>query len=162
VLNAGYYGFPDQTARAWRNGWFHTGDAFRQDEEGNFYFVDRIKDCIRRRGENISSFEVETHVNEHPAVQESAAIPVPDARGRLFDEEVKIVVVLGDGMHLEPAELIEFLIPRMPRFMIPRYVEFVDVLPKTQNLKTRKFLLRENAVNGQTWDRQKAGVELPR
>ena len=78
-MNVGYWKMPEKTAEAWRNGWFHTGDGFRLDEDGWFYFVDRMKDAIRRRGENISSFEVEAAVNQHPAVQESAAIGVPSS-----------------------------------------------------------------------------------
>jgi carnitine-CoA ligase len=162
ALNGGYFGMPDRTAEAWRNGWFHTGDGLKQDDEGNFYFVDRIKDCIRRRGENISSFEVETAVAQHPAVQDCAVIPVPHPDGGAFDEEVKAVVVLCPNEKLSPEELIEFLAPRMPRFMVPRYVEFVAQLPKTDNMKTRKYELRQNPLNDNTWDREAAGVQIPR
>ncbi len=152
VLNAGYYGMPDATARAWRNGWFHTGDGFKYDEDGNFYFVDRLKDAIRRRGENVSSFEVESFVNQHPKVAESAAIAVP---AEVTEDEIKICVVVRVGEELAPEELIEFLAPRMPRFMIPRYVEIVESLPKTQGtMRTRKVELREAVVNGSTWDRE--------
>jgi len=152
TLNAGYYGMPEATARAWRNGWFHTGDGFKYDEDGNFYFVDRLKDAIRRRGENVSSFEVESFVNQHPKVAESAAVAVP---AEISEDEIKICVVVRAGEALEPAELIEFLTPRMPRFMIPRYVELVPALPKTQGtLRTRKVELREAVVSGTTWDRE--------
>jgi crotonobetaine/carnitine-CoA ligase len=151
---------PEKTAAAWRNGWFHSGDGFTRDESGNYYFVDRIKDAIRRRGENISSFEVESAVNEHPAVAESAVIGVPS---ELSEDEVKVIVVLHPGVALLPEELITFLVPRMPRFMIPRYVEFVEELIKTDSTqRTQKFALRENALNDRTWDREKAGIELPR
>ncbi len=160
VINAGYWKMPEKTAEAWRNGWFHTGDAFREDEDGNFYFVDRMKDAIRRRGENISSFEVEAGVNSHPAVQESAVIGVPSELG---EEDVKAIVVLLPDQSLEPRDLIEFLIPRMPRFMIPRYIEIVEALPKTDaTFRTQKVKLRENALNEQTWDREKASITLPR
>ena len=160
VINAGYWKMPEKTAAAWRNGWFHTGDAFREDEDGNFYFVDRMKDALRRRGENISSFEVEAGVNSHPAVQESAVIGVPSDLG---EEDVKAIVVLLPSQTLEPRELIEFLIPRMPRFMIPRYIEIAKALPKTDvTFRTQKVKLRENALNEQTWDREKAGISLPR
>jgi crotonobetaine/carnitine-CoA ligase len=107
---------PEKMAEAWRNGWFHTGDAFTEDEDGNFYFVDRIEDAIRRRGENISSFEIEGDVNAHLAVVESAAVAVPSELG---EDDVKVVVVLHPGEQLDPAALIEWLIPRMPPFMIP-------------------------------------------
>jgi crotonobetaine/carnitine-CoA ligase len=160
VMSAGYWKMPEKTAEAWRNGWFHTGDAFREDGDGNFYFVDRVKDAIRRRGENISSFEVEAGVNSHPAVQESAAIGVPSELG---EEDVKAFVVVRPNESLDPRDLIEFLVPRMPRFMIPRYVEIVEALPKTDStLRVRKATLRENALNEQTWDRESAGVLIPR
>ena len=160
IITSGYFHMPDKTAEAWRNGWFHTGDGFTRDVEGNYFFVDRIKDAIRRRGENISSFEVESVVNEHPAVAESAVIGVPSA---LSEDEVKVVVVLHPGVSLLPEDLIAFLVPRLPRFMIPRYVEVVGELAKTDSTqRTQKFALRENALNERTWDREEAGVELPR
>jgi carnitine-CoA ligase len=160
VMNAGYWGMPDKTAEAWRNGWFHTGDGFMYDEDGNFYFVDRMKDALRRRGENISSFEVEAGINQHPAVQETAVIAVPSELG---EDEVKAVCVVAQGQSVTPEELIEFLAPRMPRFMIPRYLEFVDALPKTDaTFRVRKVELRENALNENTWDREKAGIKLPK
>jgi crotonobetaine/carnitine-CoA ligase len=160
TMNAGYFNMPAETAHAWRNGWFHTGDAFKYDEDGNYYFVDRIKDAIRRRGENISSFEVEAYVSRHPAVQECAAVAVPAEHS---EDEVKVVVVVADGAELDPKELIEFLIPTMPRFMIPRYVEVIDALPKTPTMRVRKVELRaEGAVTDSTWDREAAGVQLPR
>lgn len=154
VMNAGYYGMPEQTARAWRNGWFHTGDGFRYDEDGNYYFVDRMKDAIRRRGENVSSFEVEAFVSRHPKVAESAAVAVPS---ELTEDEIKICVVVRPGEELTPEELIDFLAPLMPKFMVPRYVEFIDGLPKTQGtMRTRKVELRDAAVNEGTWDREAA------
>ncbi len=154
VMNAGYYGMPEQTARAWRNGWFHTGDGFRYDEDGNFYFVDRMKDAIRRRGENVSSFEVEAFVSRHPKVAESAAVAVPS---ELTEDEIKICVVVRPGEELSPEELIDFLVPLMPKFMVPRYVEFIEGLPKTQGtMRTRKVELRDAAVNERTWDREAA------
>ncbi len=160
IITSGYFQMPEKTAAAWRNGWFHSGDGFTRDAEGNYFFVDRIKDAIRRRGENISSFEVESAVNEHPAVAESACIGVPS---ELSEDEVKVVVVLHPGETLLPEDLITFLIPRMPRFMIPRYVEFVEELTKTDSTqRTQKYALRENARNEQTWDREKAGMQLPR
>jgi crotonobetaine/carnitine-CoA ligase len=160
IITPGYFGMPEKSAEIWRGGWFHTGDGFRCDEDGNFYFADRIKDAIRRRGENISSFEVEAMVNEHPAVLESAAIGVPSEHS---EDEVKVIVVPRPGMALDPRELIEFLIPRMPRFMVPRYVEVAAELPKTDaTQRTQKHRLRAHALNAATWDREAAGVELPR
>jgi crotonobetaine/carnitine-CoA ligase len=158
VLNAGYWQLPDATAEAWRNGWFHTGDGFRYDDDGNYYFVDRIKDAIRRRGENISSFEVEAYVGEHPDVMESAAIAVP---ADVTEDDVKVIVVAKPGATLTPEALFDFLLPRMPRFMLPRYIEIVDELPKTPTLRTRKVALRDQARNARTWDREAAGVTIP-
>jgi crotonobetaine/carnitine-CoA ligase len=160
TLNAGYLGMPEATVAAWRNGWFHTGDAFTRDEGGNHFFVDRVKDAIRRRGENISSFEVESLVNDHPGVLESAAVAVPSEWG---EDEVKVVVVPKDGTTLDPAELIRFLIPRMPRFMVPRFVEICAELPKTDaTRRVKKAELRADARNDRTWDREAAGLDVPR
>jgi crotonobetaine/carnitine-CoA ligase len=160
IITSGYFHMAEKTAEAWRNGWFHSGDGFTRDSDGNYFFVDRIKDAIRRRGENISSFEVESAVNEHPAIAESAVIGVPSELG---EDEVKVVVVLESGRSLSPEDLITFLIPRMPRFMIPRYVEVVETFAKTDSTqRTQKFALRENALNDRTWDREKAGMQLPR
>ena len=151
MLNAGYWRMPDKTAEAWRNGWFHTGDAMRYDEEGTFYFVDRIKDAIRRRGENISSFEVEAYVTEHPDVLECAAIGVP---AELTEDDVKIVVVPRPDSGLTHEALYDFLAPKMPRFMLPRYIEFAASLPKTPTLRVQKVQLRLDAHNPNTWDRE--------
>lgn len=160
AMNAGYFGDPEKTAAAWRNGWFHTGDAFRQDEEGNYYFVDRKKDALRRRGENISSFEVEAYVDEHPDVVESAAIGVPSEFG---EDDVKVCVVRAESSQLTPEALIEFLVKSMPRFMIPRYVEFIDALPKTDaTARTKKAELKQDPLGPNVWDRERSGIELPR
>ena len=148
TLMAGYYKRPEATAEAWRNLWFHTGDLFRMDEEGNFYYLDRIKDSIRRRGENISSLEVEREVDDYPGVLECAVVGVPSELG---EEEVKVTLVSGEPA-VEPRALIEFLEQRLPAFMIPRYVEILSELPKTATEKVRKELLRESGV-GDSWDR---------
>jgi crotonobetaine/carnitine-CoA ligase len=160
TMNAGYLGMPERTAEVWRNGWFHTGDAFTYDQGGNFYFVDRTRDCIRRRGENVSSFDVEVETNEHPLVLESAAIGVPSEYG---EEEIKILVVPVPDADLTAEDLINFLIPRMPRFMVPRYVEFVPELVKTEaTFRVKKYLLRDDPINTATWDREAAGITIPR
>jgi crotonobetaine/carnitine-CoA ligase len=157
TLSQGYFGLPEKTASAWSNGWFHTGDAFRQDKDGNYFFIDRFKDAIRRRGENISSFEVEAHVNAHPEVSESAAIAVPS---EWSEDEVKIVVVLNNGSELAAKSLASFLTDTMPAFMVPRYIEFVDSLPKTDaTLRVKKNELRVDALNAETWDREKPDIE---
>ncbi len=160
MLCSGYHGRPEKTAAAWRNGWFHTGDAFRCDTAGNYYFVDRFKDAIRRRGENISSFEVEALTNAHPGVAESAAIAVPS---EWAEDEVKVVVVRMPDSGLDAETLVQDLIETMPRFMVPRYVEFVDSLPKTDaTQRIKKVELRADALNEHTWDRELAGIELPK
>ncbi|GIK50186.1 MAG: AMP-binding protein [Hyphomonadaceae bacterium] len=151
MLNAGYFNMPEATARAWRNGWFHTGDGFRRDADGNYYFVDRLKDAMRRKGENISSLEVEAHVRTHPSVLEVAAIAAPSEFGP-GEDEVKVLVVLRPGAALEPSALLDFLEPSMPRFMLPRYVEIVEDLPKTQTARVRKVELRAKAFTERTWD----------
>ncbi|WP_416897387.1 MAG: AMP-binding protein [Minwuia sp.] len=157
AMNSGYHNNPEATAKAWRNGWFHTGDAFRMDAEGNFYFVDRMKDAIRRRGENISSFEVESDVGAHPSVREVAAIAVPN---EMSEDEVMVVVAPVEGKTIDPVELIEFLTPRMAHFMVPRYVRIVDELPKTPTAKVQKVELRSEGVTADTWDREAAGIRL--
>jgi carnitine-CoA ligase len=151
-LNQGYFGMPEESLRAWRNGWFHTGDAFCKDSSGDFYFVDRLKDSIRRRGENISSFEVESIVNTHTDIAESAAVAVPSELG---EDDVKIVAVRKPNAHLSEVALIDYLAPIMPRFMIPRYVEFVDELPKTPTDRIQKGVLRSAGITERTWDRER-------
>jgi crotonobetaine/carnitine-CoA ligase len=158
-MNSGYYKNPEATAEAWRNGWFHTGDCFRRDEAGYYYFVDRRKDAIRRRGENISSFEVEAEVVAFPAVREAAAYGVPSD---LSEDDVMITVAPVDGHRIDPEELIHFLIDRMAYFMVPRYIRILDELPKTPSAKVQKHLLRDEAVTPDTWDREKAGIKVKR
>jgi crotonobetaine/carnitine-CoA ligase len=121
--------------------------------------MDRLKDYIRRRGENISSFEVERVVDSHPKVLESAAIGVKSEVG---EDEVMIVVVLKEGETVAPEELLSYCEPRMPYFAVPRYVEFVDRLPKTPNEKVQKAKLREAGVTTETWDRESIGYKVKR
>jgi crotonobetaine/carnitine-CoA ligase len=162
VLNSGYKDMPEATANAWRNGWFHTGDQLRVDEHGDWAFIDRAKDAIRRRGENISSYEVEAEVLSHPDVDQVAAIaiPNPDMEQSAGDEEVKVVVVPVTGHTIDPLALTEYLIPRMPRHMVPRFIEVVDELPRTPSFKIKKADLRAAGVTSGTWDREKAGIRL--
>jgi carnitine-CoA ligase len=159
AMNHGYAGDPAATAAAWRNGWFHTGDGFRRDAEGNFFFVDRLKDAIRRRGENISSFEVESEVLAFHAVRESAAIPV---KSDVAEDEVMVVIATRPGVAFDPAELIEFLRPRMAHFMVPRYVRVVEALPRTPTGKIQKMLLRADGITADTGDRVAAGIVIKR
>ncbi len=151
TISHGYHDHPDATAKAWRNGWFHTGDAFRCDEAGDFYFVDRIKDAIRRRGENISSFEVETAVCEFPAVKEAAAVGVPSPYG---EEEILVVVTPAPGHTVVAADLVRFLQERLAHFMVPKYVRVIPELPKTPTQKVQKVVLRDAGITPDTWDRE--------
>jgi carnitine-CoA ligase len=155
----GYAGNPIATAAAWRNGWFHTGDGFKRDAEGNFYFVDRLKDAIRRRGENISSFEVESEVLAYPAIREAAAIAV---KSEIAEDEVCAVVAIKEGEAFDPGALIEFLRPRMAHFMVPRYVRVVEALPRTPTAKIEKVKLRAEGLTTDTWDREAAGIVVKR
>lgn len=159
TMMTGYYNMPDKTLEAYRNLWFHSGDLGRKDEDGYFYFVDRKKDALRRRGENISSFEVERAINTHPAVLESAAVAV---KSELAEDEVKICVVLQPGATLDPEELIRYADERMPYFAVPRYVEFLEALPKTPTERIQKYLLKAAGVTPTTWDRERAGVKVTR
>jgi len=159
AMNHGYYKNPEATAEAWRNGWFHTGDAFNYDENGYFYFVDRIKDAIRRRGENISSFEVEAEITAFDDAGEAAAIPVPSELG---EDDVMVVVAPAPGKSLDPLSLFQFLEPRMAHFMLPRYIRIVDELPKTPTQKVQKHLLKDDGITGDTWDREAEGIVVKR
>lgn len=155
----GYFGMDDKTVEAWRNLWFHTGDRVVRDEQGWFRFLDRLKDAIRRRGENISSFEVEQVLLQHESVSAVAVYPVAS---ELAEDEVACAVVLADGAAPDPEALIRHCEPRLAYFAIPRYVRFVRELPLTTNGKVRKAVLRELGVTEDAWDREAAGVRLRR
>ena len=159
-LTQGYIGDPAGTAAAWRNGWFHTGDAFRCDDDGYYSFHDRYKDALRRRGENISSFEVERELVAHPGVAEAACVAVGGNHD--VDDEVKVFLVVAPGADLDLPELVEFLAGRMAHFMVPRYYEVVDALPKTETMRVRKHVLRDGGNGPATWDREAAGLHVTR
>ena len=159
TLNSGYYGMPDKTAEAYRNAWFHTGDGLKVDEDGYYYFVDRIKDALRRGGENISSFEVEAVINSHPAVAESAVVAVK-SEYHGGEDELKACVVLEPVQTLAPEGLLAWCDDRMPRFCVPRYIEFMGSVPKTPTEKVMKGKLRDQGVTPATWDRKAAGYKL--
>ena len=159
ALNSGYYKNPEATAQAWRNGWFHTGDGFRKDEHGNYFFVDRMKDAIRRRGENISSFEVEAEILTHPKIRECAVVAVPN---EMAEDDVLAIVAPATGAAVDPLELLEFLKPRLAHFMLPRYVRIMTDLPRTPTQKVEKYILRQQGLTSDTWDREKAGVKICR
>lgn len=148
---------PEATAAAWRNGWLHTGDAFRRDAAGNFFYVDRVKDSIRRRGENILSFEVEAEALAHPDVREAAAVA---ARSPLGEDDVMICVAAAEGRSVDPAELFEFMRARMAYFMGPRYVRVLAELPRTPTAKVEKHKLRAEGPVAGTWDREEEGIKV--
>jgi crotonobetaine/carnitine-CoA ligase len=154
----GYFKMPNQTAEAMRDGWFHSGDMVSADPDGYLRFVDRIKQSIRRRGENISSWEVEQIVDAHPQVLESAAVGVPSELG---EEEVKICVVLRPGVTLDPVDIVRWCETRMAYFMVPRYVELRETLPKTATERIEKYKLKEEGTT-RAWDREAAGYVLNR
>lgn len=159
AMNHGYNNNPQATADAWRNGWFHTGDAFIRDADGDYRFVDRLKDAIRRRGENISSYEIEVELLSHPSIREAAAIPVPS---EFSEDEVLVVLAPASGASLDPEEIIQHLLPRMARHMVPRYIRIVDELPKTPTAKVEKHVLRAEGLTADTWDRERAGIAIRR
>jgi crotonobetaine/carnitine-CoA ligase len=147
---SGYFNMPEKTVEAWRNLWFHTGDRVVREADGAFRFVDRIKDAIRRRGENISSFEVEQVLLSHPSVAACAVYPV---RSELAEDEVMAALVAREGQCIDPAELLAFCESRLPYFALPRYVDLLPELPRTENGKVQKYKLCERGVTAITWDR---------
>jgi len=159
VGTTGYYKKPEATLELFKNGWIHTGDLGRMDEDGHFFFVDRKKQAIRRRGENISSFEVESVISSHEAVLESCAVGVPSELG---EEEVKAVVVLKEGCSVTEEELIRWCEPRMAYFAIPRYIAIRDSMPKTPSERIEKFKLKKEGITADCWDREAAGIVLQR
>jgi len=161
IMMAGYYKMPEATVTEMRNLWFHTGDRGYLDEDGYLYFVDRKKEAIRRRGENISAYEVEMLIARHPKVLEVAAIPVPS---EFTEDEVMVYIVLRPGERVSPEEIIHFCNENMAYFMVPRFVEFVESLPKTPSEKIEKYKLKGMALEnmGRLWDREKAGIKIKR
>ena len=153
LMSDGYHGIPEATAASRRNLWFYTGDLLRRDAEGWYYFVGRRAENIRRRGENISSFEVEEVVKLHPAVADAAAYGVPS---ELTEDDVMVAVVLREGAALAPNELTDFCAERMARHMVPRYVDMVDDLPRTPTSKVMKEALRTRGITPAAWDREAA------
>jgi crotonobetaine/carnitine-CoA ligase len=159
VGSTGYYNQPEATLELFKNNWIHTGDLGRMDEDGYFYFVDRKKQALRRRGENISSFEVESVINSHPAVLESAVVGVPSDVG---EEEVKAVVVLKDDHSATEEELVRWCESRMAYFAIPRYIAIRAEMPKTPSERVEKFKLKNEGITEDCWDREEAGIVLQR
>ena len=158
VMVEEYYRMPEATLEAFANLWFHTGDRGRMDERGNFYFIDRMKDCIRRRGENISSWELEKVITSMDDVAEAAVIGVPS---ELTEEEV-LAVVVPTSDDLAPERILDEVQDRMPHFAVPRYVKFVAELPKTPSQRIEKYKLREQGLSGEVWDREDHGYVVKR
>ena len=152
----GYHKMSDATVTAWNDLWFHSGDRVVEDEAGWFKFIDRIKDVIRRRGENISSLEVETALLQHPRISQVAVYGVPSELG---EEEVMATIVMADE-ELTPEELVAFCRDRLAYYAIPRFVRFADELPVTENGKVRKAALRDLGREGADWDREALGLRV--
>jgi crotonobetaine/carnitine-CoA ligase len=150
VLMDGYWGMPDATLAAFKDQWFHTGDVLTEDKDGWFYFVGRRKDIVRRRGENISSAEVEMDIENHPEVMECTVVGVPS---EMTEEEVMACIVLKEGSRLSPEELCDWCSTRMAKFMVPRFVKFLPSLPKTPTDKVEKFKLIAQG-SASAWDRE--------
>lgn len=157
TITHGYLNMPVESGAAWRNGWFHTGDVVIRREDGSYIYVDRQKDSIRRRGENISSLEVEVELRAHPDVLDVAVVAVPSEHS---DDEVMAFVEVKEGAQVDCEELITFVLPRMPHYMVPRYIQVVDELPRTPTGKLRKVELRQQGVGPATWDREASRVTV--
>src|SRR5262249_7604312 len=153
IMMLGYYKMPEATVRDSRNLWFHTGDRGYLDEDGYLYFVDRKKEAIRRRGENISAYEVEMLAAKHPDVLEVAAVPIASEVG---EDEVMLYVVPKPGCRPREDDIVRFCNAHMAYFMVPRFVAFIDALPKTASEKIEKYKLKSwaEARRGELWDRE--------
>lgn len=159
TMFSGYYNKPDETIQAFRNLWFHTGDRGYVDEDGYLWYVDRKKEAIRKSGEMLSPSDVEKVLNSHPDVAECAVVGVPSELG---DDEVKAVIVVRAGSSIEPSTLIKFCEGKIAYFMIPRFIEFRERLPKTPSERIEKYKLKENDPSAKLWDRVAAGYKLSR
>ena len=159
IISTEYLGMPDKTIESRRDLWFHTGDALRRDAEGWYYFVDRVKDALRRRGENISSFEVEAVLRSHAAVADCAVVGVP-AEQQGGEDEVMAFIVPHAGQAIDYPDLAAWCDARMPAFMVPRYFDCLAELPRTPTEKVRKKELRERGAGPGTWDRAAAAPAI--
>lgn len=157
IIMQGYFGMPEQTVRAWRNLRFHSGDAGYLDADGHLYFVDRLGDRIRRKAENISSYDIEYAAATYPGVLECAAVGVPASHS---EDEVKLYLRCSDNSAVDLRDLFTHLVANLPHSMVPRYIELVDELPRTPTDKIRKQALRERGVTATTWDYKAAGLSI--
>jgi crotonobetaine/carnitine-CoA ligase len=157
----GYLNKPDATAETLTDGWLHSGDLARWDEEGFLYFLGRKKDIVRRAGENVAAAEVENVLRSHPQVLEAAVVPVPD---ELRGEEVKAYVALVEGMGADsvpPVELVDFCRERLSKHKVPRYIEYrEEPFPRTPSMRVKKSALIAEVEDPfkDAWDRDR---ELP-
>ncbi|MBN9063627.1 MAG: ATP-dependent acyl-CoA ligase [Rhizobiales bacterium 65-9] len=156
---SGYYNMPEKTVEAWRNLWFHSGDRVVRESDGHYRFIDRIKDTIRRRGENVSSWEVEQILLAHPAIGACAVYPLPSELG---EDEVAVAIQLRPGAALTPEEALRHCEGKLAYFALPRFLTFVEALPLTENGKISKPTLRAAGVRAETWDREKSGYQVKR
>jgi crotonobetaine/carnitine-CoA ligase len=153
VLYTGYWHKPEATAEAMRGGWHHTGDLAKLDDENYLTFVDRKKDAVRRRGENVSSVQLEMAVASHPKITEAAVVAVPS---EMTEDDIKVCIVVSEPV--SPEELFAFFRSKLPYFAIPRYVEVIDALPKTATMRVQKHLLRTAGASSATWDLEQLGL----
>lgn len=158
ALSCGYFNAPEKTVEAWRNLWFHTGDQVERSGDGWFRFRDRISDSIRRRGENISSFEVEQVIRLHPSVAQVAAYALPSSLG---EDEVAAAIVPAPGETITEVEVVHWCAGRLAYFAVPRYLRIMDALPLTENGKVRKAQLRAAGAEP-CWDREVEGIAVSR
>ncbi|BFM08275.1 ATP-dependent acyl-CoA ligase [Halioxenophilus aromaticivorans] len=157
VMFMGYWRRPEETLKLMRNMWFHTGDIGKFDEDGFFYFVDRKKDYLRRRGENISSFEMESAFSQHTALAEVAVHAVPSDKG---EDDVKVTAVLHPGAALAEQDLFHWSTDVVPYYALPRYIEFRSELPKNPQGRVLKYLLREEGKTANTWDLEDTDIQV--
>ena len=147
IMMQGYLNQPQATVEAFRNLWFHTGDLMRQDEDGYFFYIDRSKERIRKRGENISSFDIEQIVAQHPEVQECVALPLPKDN----DDDIRLLAVLTPYARITESELYNWLESQLPKYMMPKYIEFFSELPHTPTNKVEKVKLIKQGLSDQAW-----------
>ncbi len=159
IVMRAYAGMPEKTAEDFKNLKLHTGDLGQMDDDGYLYFMDRVKDYIRRRGENVSSMEVELIVASHPGVLEAAAVGVAADEGASSEQEILICVVPRENP-LDPHELLTYCVDKMPYFAVPRYVRFMEHLPKTPTERVRKVELRDMGLGDDVYDRAVSGPEV--
>jgi crotonobetaine/carnitine-CoA ligase len=154
----GYIGMPEKTLEAWRNLWFQTGDCGYVDSQGYHYYTDRLTDRIRRRAENVSAYDIESVAMTIGGVADCAAIGVASEFEN--DDDIKLCLVLDVGARVAPYEVIRILAARLPHYMVPRYIEYFDALPRTPTNKVKKTLLRQQGITSGTWDRKDSGHSL--